>query len=116
MLANASYNTVSTPTFAPVGGAYVDSVDVTINCSNSGATIHYTTNGVNPTVSDPVYSSPINISSTTTLKAKAWKAGLEPSDTESATYIISGGSGSGAEVYLKWSFEDIATTLFQAGA
>jgi hypothetical protein len=62
-----------------------------------------------------VYSSPINISSTTTLKAKAWKAGMDPSGTASATYIISGGPGSGAEVYLYWDFEDVTTQLFRTG-
>ncbi|GAF75646.1 unnamed protein product, partial [marine sediment metagenome] len=85
-----SIGTVATPTFDPDGDTYTEPVDVTISCSTSGATIHYTTNGVEPTESDPVYSSPINISSTTTLKAKAWKSGWNPSEVKSADYTITG--------------------------
>ena len=82
--------TVATPTFSPDGGTYTSPVDVTISCGASGATIHYTTNGVDPAESDPVYTSPINISTTTTLKAKAWKSGWNPSGVRSETYTITG--------------------------
>ncbi len=81
-------NTVATPTFDPSPGTYATAQDVTISSSTSGATIHYTTNGTNPTDSDPVYSSPVHISSTTILKAKAYKSGWTASDVASGTYTI----------------------------
>jgi cytoskeletal protein RodZ len=81
-----------TPTFSPQGGYYSSPVTVTIS-SPGAALITYTLD-----VSDPqhastthVYSSPITISSTTTIKAFAVSyvyTGLESSDTASATYTI----------------------------
>lgn len=80
--------TVATPTFNPSGGSYSSAQSVTISCSTSGATIRYTTNGGTPTSSSSVYNSPINISSNTTIKAKAFKSGWSDSAVASATYNI----------------------------
>ncbi|MBC8185853.1 chitobiase/beta-hexosaminidase C-terminal domain-containing protein [candidate division KSB1 bacterium] len=82
--------TVATPTFSPPPGTYASAQNVTISCSTSGATIRYTTNGSNPTDSSPVYSSPINISSTTTLKARAYKSGWAASSIATGSYTITG--------------------------
>jgi parallel beta-helix repeat protein len=81
---------VPTPAFAPDGGISNQSIVVTVTCSLSGATIHYTTNGVDPTESDPTVASggTITISSTTTLKARAFKLGWSSSDVKSALYTI----------------------------
>jgi len=83
-------NTVATPTFTPNGGNYLTPQQVTINCATDGATIRYTTNGSEPTETNgTVYTTtPINISSTTTLKAKAWKSGMEPSSVATAVYTF----------------------------
>src|SRR5438552_8608814 len=43
---------VTTPTFTPNGGSFYLEKSVTVNCATSGATIHYTTNGVTPTDND----------------------------------------------------------------
>lgn len=80
--------TVATPTFSPPGGTYISAQSVRITCATSGATIRYTTNGSEPTTNSPTYSSPINVSSTTTIKAKGFKNGWTPSSTASATYTI----------------------------
>ena len=55
---------------------------VTINCATNGATIRYTTNGADPTEASAVYSSPLSLAGVT-LKAKAFKAGLQPSNVSS---------------------------------
>ena len=81
-------DTVATPTFSPAPGTDTSAQDVSISCATSGATIHYTTNGSDPTESDPVYSSPVHIASTTTLKAKAYKSGWSPSSVASGVYTI----------------------------
>ena len=81
-------DTVATPTFSPPSGIYTSAQNVTISCATPGATIRYTTNGREPTLSSPTYSSPINVSSTTTLKAKGFKNGWTPSSTASINYII----------------------------
>ena len=83
-----STTTCATPTFNPAAGTYTEAQNVTISCATEGATIYYTTNGDNPTTSSAVYSSPITISETTTLKAMAAATGYSNSAMASATYTI----------------------------
>ncbi|MGD0978849.1 MAG: chitobiase/beta-hexosaminidase C-terminal domain-containing protein [Candidatus Bathyarchaeia archaeon] len=79
---------VATPTFSPSAGTYTSSQSVTVSCATSGATIRYTADGSEPTSSSTVYSSPVSVSVTTTIKAKAFMSGMTDSDTASATYTI----------------------------
>jgi len=78
----------ATPIFYPAGGVYNGSLNVTISCATSEATIHYTTDDSEPTVFSPLYSSPIIVSQSTTIKAKAFKSGWNSSFTASASYVI----------------------------
>lgn len=78
--------TVVAPTFDPAGGNYLTTQNVSLTTTTDGATIHYTTNGDEPTETSATYSSPISISTTTTIKAKAFKAGMDASAVASATY------------------------------
>lgn len=80
--------TVATPTFSPAAGTYNEAQNVTISCTTTGATIYYTTNGDTPTTSSLVYSTPIAISTTTTVKAMAVKTGMDNSSVATATYTI----------------------------
>ncbi len=80
--------TVATPTFSPVAGTYYSTQNVSISTETSGATIRYTTNGDEPTESSAVFSSPISVSATTTIKAKAYKTEMDPSATATATYVL----------------------------
>lgn len=64
---HAADTTPPTVTASPPGGTFTTAQSVTLTPSES-ATIYYTTNGINPTTSSSVYSSPISISSNTTLK------------------------------------------------
>src|SRR5205823_8840695 len=58
---------VATPTFSPEGGFYLQLQSVTVSCVTAGATIRYTTDGREPTASDPVIvsGSTINAANTT---------------------------------------------------
>jgi hypothetical protein len=80
----------ATPTASPAPGTYSATQSVTLSCATSGATIRYTTNGTEPTSSSTQYSTPISVSATTTIKAKAFMSGLADSDTASFTYTIGG--------------------------
>ena len=80
--------TVATPTFSPAAGTYYEAQNVTISCTTDDATIHYTTDGNDPTTSSPTYSTPIAISETTTVKAMAVKSGMNNSNIATATYTI----------------------------
>ena len=59
---------------------------VTLSAEEDGATIYYTTDGNDPTEESSVYSSPIEISETTTVKAIAVVAGYNNSAVAEATY------------------------------
>ena len=80
--------TVATPTFSPAGGTYTEQQTVSISCATDGATIHYTTNGNEPTESSATYYNPLDINETTTVKAKAFKSGYTASAVATATYTF----------------------------
>ncbi len=83
--------TVATPTFdpAPQEEAFTTVQNVTISCATEGATIHYTTDGSEPTAESAVYSEPIVVNDgTTTIKAIAIKEGMTNSEVASATYTV----------------------------
>ncbi len=87
--ASASYAIkVAPPTFNPLSGTYSTSQMISLSCSTSDASLRYTTDGSEPNLSSTIYSGPIPISSTTTIKAKASKNGMTDSDTATATYTI----------------------------
>lgn len=87
--------TVATPTFTPNGASsFTGTQSVTISCTTVGATIHYTTDGTAPTASSPVYSTALSLTSTTTVKAIAVKAGMNDSATATATFTKKTGGGS----------------------
>lgn len=72
-------NTIATPVFSLASGIYHPSQTLTINCSSPGATIRYTINGSVPDKQSPLYSAPIIIDSTQTVKAVAFKKGWNQS-------------------------------------
>ena len=80
--------TVATPTFSPEAGSYTTSQNISISTATADATVYYTTNGDTPTEASSVYSDPFTISTTTTVKARAFKSGMTASDVATAEYII----------------------------
>src|SRR6266851_3453315 len=76
------------PTFSPAPGGYTTSQNVTLSDTTPGATIYYTLDGSPPTTSSSIYSSPINISTTTTITAMAVAPGLNNSPIASGNYTI----------------------------
>lgn len=84
----SSATACANPTFTPAAGTYTSPKSVTISTTTGGATIYYTTNGNEPTTSSSVYSAPIEVTSTTTLKAIAVKSGMGNSDVATALYTI----------------------------
>ena len=75
------------PVFTPVSETTFDnSLSVSISCPAEGATIHYTTDGSEPTIDSPVYRR-FRISSRTTVKAIAEEDGLL-SDVVTAEYAL----------------------------
>lgn len=93
--------TVATPTFMPNGvSGFTGTQSVKISCATAGATIHYTTNGTAPTASSPVYSTPLSLTSTTTVKAIAVMTDMNDSAIATANFTkYSGGGGGGGGSY-----------------
>lgn len=61
---------------------------VTMTCATQGAVIRYTVDGSDPTEQSTEYAGEFVIDHDCTIKAKAWKDGLEPSDIVSKTVEI----------------------------
>ncbi len=74
--------------FSHSRGFYETPFNVTISCGTIGAQIRYTTDGTEPDQSSALYTGPINISTTTCLRAKAYKTGLLPSNIDTQTYLF----------------------------
>ena len=79
---------VATPVFTPAAGTYTEAQTVSITCATESATIHYTTDGTNPTTNSTVYTTPITIDTTTTVKAFAVMDGYDDSAIATAEYVI----------------------------
>lgn len=75
------------PSFSLEDGIYNTPQTLNLSSSTSGATIYYTTDGTEPTTSSSVYSGPISVNKTMTVKALAVKDGVE-SNVSSASYIL----------------------------
>ena len=76
------------PTFSPAAGTYTSAQSVTLASTTPGAAFYYTTNGTAPTTASTLYSGPISLSATTTIKAIATASGFSTSPVSSATYTI----------------------------
>ncbi len=77
------------PVFSPAAGTYATAQTVTITSATGTASIRYTTDGSTPSeTAGTLYSGPVNIAKTTTLKAIAYAAGFTDSAVTSGTYTI----------------------------
>ena len=80
---------VKDPVFDPeTGVTFNPTVAVALSCGTDGATIRYTVDDSDPTETSEAYSEPVVLSATTTVKARAYKAGMLASDVVSATYTL----------------------------
>ena len=80
--------TVASPIFSPASCSFYPSTNVMISCATSSATIRYTLDGSTPTESSEVYTVPLELFATTTIKARAFAEDMNPSATVSATYTL----------------------------
>jgi hypothetical protein len=77
-----------TPVFAPPGGTFSATQTVTMTCATTGTTIRYTLNGGDPQATDRAYAAPLTLTSTTTVKARAFRSGLISSDMAEAAFTL----------------------------
>ncbi len=85
-----SLPTAATPTFSPAAGTYGSTQSVSLATTTGGASIYYTTDGSTPTTGSTLYTGPISVAVTTTIKAIAVPSGPGlNSPVGTATYTIS---------------------------
>jgi len=80
--------TLPTPTFSIPAGNYSTTQYITINQGNTNATIRYTIDGSTPDLTSPIYSSPIPVSTPTTINAISVLSGYTNSLVASAFYNV----------------------------
>ncbi|HPO26412.1 MAG TPA: chitobiase/beta-hexosaminidase C-terminal domain-containing protein [Petrotogaceae bacterium] len=76
------------PVVTPAGGSYAVAQNVTVTCPTADVQIRYTLDGTEPTNLSDLYTAPINLPSSKTLKVKAFKSGWTDSDTVTHTYYL----------------------------
>lgn len=90
------------PLFSVPSGTLITSNLVTVISGSTNAEIHWTTNGIDPTLSDPLVPANgiVQVSNGLTNKARAYRADLSPSTVTAVTYtlqvatpVLSPGSG-----------------------
>jgi hypothetical protein len=130
-LVNIGYGTAlpaaAAPTFSPAAGNYTSALSVTISSVTSGAAIRYTLDGSNPSpTTGTVYTGPVSLSSSATIKAVAYSATHSASVIVTSQYTItsggttapspasSGGGGGGGAPTLSY-FVALAATVTLRG-
>jgi alpha-mannosidase len=78
------------PVISPLGGTFSDSVACTIEHSLFGHSgdLHFTVDGSEPTENSPVYTGPISLSSSVTVRARQFEMGQAIGNEVSQKYVI----------------------------
>ncbi len=80
---------VAAPQFSVAHGFYDAPFQLTISNPTAGASVYYTTNGLEPTPENGLlYTGPINVSATSTIRAQAFRTGYLDSTMATNTYLF----------------------------
>jgi GH43 family beta-xylosidase len=106
---------VAVPAFTPASGVNSSARTVTISCATGDAVIRYTTDGSVPSGSSLVYSGPLVVSATTTIRAYAARLGMIDSDAAAASYVIGqfpmpSGTGLTGQYFSTYALSDLKLT------
>lgn len=76
------------PDFSKRGGVYPEMVTVALTGEGTNSLVCYTTDGSEPSPQSEIYTTPIPVNRTVTVKAKSFRPGFLPSETVSQTYVV----------------------------
>ncbi len=113
--------TAAAPT-SPTEKQFKDKTSIVLETSEADAVIYYTTNGAQPTELSAVYTQPIEVNATTTIKAIAVVDGKNNSAVFTAEFkkIVPGGGGGGGgapgNVTASVGGKDITSTVSQSAS
>lgn len=101
---------VATPVFSPEDDTrFTVLKKVSLSCDTEDARIYYTLDGTEPSESSMLYTAPIWITETTTIKAKAFDGVLEASETASLEYAKVEAAG-GEQTATQTSFTAVSAS------
>ena len=87
--ASVTYNfNVNALTISPLGGTFTVAQTITITSTTPNTIIHYTTDDSDRTETSATYTEPITIDGNTTLKARGFITGWNPSSIASADFVF----------------------------
>lgn len=107
---NASPYYAPRPQIGPAAGFYNGSVSVTLSTSDGNSTIRYTLDGSDPTAGSTAYTGPINLTTTTVVRAACFSSApnVPPSFMVTNTYFI---SANHTTAVISVAGTDVATLL-----
>jgi hypothetical protein len=79
---------VASPVVNPGEGAVIFGQTVTLNCDTDGAKIYYTIDAGEPNSDSTLYTTPIPVTASVTIKAIAYKEGMHPSTVLTVSYTV----------------------------
>ena len=74
--------------FSNNGGFLSESISLSLSGNSSGQVIRYTTDATIPTENDLIYSSPLQVSNNSTIRARIFQTNYLPSPTSSKSYVF----------------------------
>jgi hypothetical protein len=77
---------VGAPEASPNGGTFTETVAVELQTATPGAEVRYTTDGSTPDESSPLYTGPFTLTQTMTVRARGFRAEMNPSSVTVATF------------------------------
>ncbi len=76
------------PNFSHLGGFYASGFLLQLAASDPEASIRYTLDGREPSVTNALYSAPLSITNNTSVRARCFKAGEVPSPVRTYNYLV----------------------------
>jgi hypothetical protein len=80
--------TVSAPAFSPAGGSFTNSVTVGMTSATPGAKVYYTLDGSTPDTNSFLFTTPITLTNSAAVRARAFSSGMLESAVANASYTV----------------------------